>query len=124
MYKEIQTKPMKMEGAEWSHTTAAARELISGLLEKDPAKRYTIEQALEHPWVTGEAGTAPISKSIIKSMQNFNRKNKFKKDALKLIARCAMTFSVLQQSPLSRLPLFQHSLRRGSAKAATDLPRD
>lgn len=86
VYKEIQTKPMKMEGAEWSHTTAAARELISGLLEKDPAKRYTIEQALEHPWVTGEAGTAPISKSIIKSMQNFNRKNKFKKDALKLIA--------------------------------------
>lgn len=87
VYHEIQTKPMKMEGSSWSHVSASARELVSGLLEKDPAKRYTIEQALAHPWVQGDAATdTPISTNIVKSMQNFNRKNKFKKDALKLIA--------------------------------------
>lgn len=78
-----------MDGPEWASTSAAARELVSGLLEKDPHKRYTIDQALAHPWVAGGATDAPISRSIVKSMQNFNRRNKFKKNALKLIARCA-----------------------------------
>ena len=87
VYHAIQTEPMKMDGAEWASTSAAARELVSGLLEKDPHKRYTIEQALAHPWVAGGATDAPISRSIVKSMQNFNRRNKFKKNALKLIAR-------------------------------------
>jgi calcium/calmodulin-dependent protein kinase I len=32
-----------------------AKELIGFLLEKDPSKRYTVKQALSHPWTTGTA---------------------------------------------------------------------
>jgi serine/threonine protein kinase len=35
----------------------SAKDLLSHLLDVNPSRRYTAEQALEHPWVTGK--TAP-----------------------------------------------------------------
>jgi len=32
----------------------AARDLVGHLIEKNPERRYTAEQALQHPWVTGQ----------------------------------------------------------------------
>ena len=50
--------------------------------------RYTIDQALAHPWVIGTAASETrIDAAVVKSMFNFTAKNKFKKEALKLIAR-------------------------------------
>lgn len=90
VYHSIQTDPLRMDRG-WEHVSASAHELVAGLLEKDPHKRYTLEQALAHPWVQGHGATdTPISKNIIKSMQTFNRHNKFKKAALKLIARLVL----------------------------------
>eukprot|EP00529_Nitzschia_sp_RCC80_P022447 CAMPEP_0113485668 /NCGR_PEP_ID=MMETSP0014_2-20120614/24601_1 /TAXON_ID=2857 /ORGANISM="Nitzschia sp." /LENGTH=491 /DNA_ID=CAMNT_0000379319 /DNA_START=273 /DNA_END=1748 /DNA_ORIENTATION=- /assembly_acc=CAM_ASM_000159 len=37
--------------------SSSAKDLLSHLLDVNPARRYTAEQALEHPWVTGK--TAP-----------------------------------------------------------------
>ena len=37
--------------------SASAKDLLTHLLDVDPRTRYTAEQALQHPWVTGE--TAP-----------------------------------------------------------------
>ncbi len=52
--------------------------------------RYTLDQALAHPWVQGTAASdTPIDQSVVRSMFNFTAKNKFKKEALKLIARYA-----------------------------------
>jgi serine/threonine protein kinase len=35
--------------------SSSAKDLLSHLLDTNPARRYTAEQALEHPWVTGKA---------------------------------------------------------------------
>ena len=40
VYKAIQRDPLKLDSPVWSRITASARELICGLLEKDPSKRY------------------------------------------------------------------------------------
>ena len=40
-----------------SNLSRSAKDLLSHLLNVDPRMRYTAEQALRHPWVTGE--TAP-----------------------------------------------------------------
>eukprot|EP01132_Coremiostelium_polycephalum_P005186 gene5186-6454_t len=37
----------------WSSISKAAADLVQKLLTVDPNKRYTVEQALNHPWITG-----------------------------------------------------------------------
>lgn len=37
-----------------SKISAEAKDLIRHLIEKNPEKRYTAEQALQHPWVAGQ----------------------------------------------------------------------
>jgi calcium-dependent protein kinase len=87
VYEAIQKEPLRLEGSVWSKVSGAAKELVVGLLEKDPSKRYTVEEALAHPWVAGDAAVdVAIPQSVVSSMYNFNARNKFKKAALKLIA--------------------------------------
>lgn len=86
VYKSIQRDKL-VYGPQWSTISAGARELVSGLLEKDPRKRYTIEQVLAHPWVTGEsASDVALDPSLISSIVAFNAKNKLRKMALRLVA--------------------------------------
>jgi len=86
IYKAIKHDPLVF-GPEWENSTAAIKELLMGLLEKDPTKRYTLVQALNHPWVTGvAASTSKVDAKVISSLISFNRNNKFKKNALNLIA--------------------------------------
>ena len=49
VYKCIQRDELSLASKEWLRISPAARELISGLLEKDPSKRYTLEQVRECP---------------------------------------------------------------------------
>ena len=90
IYAALQNETLRFEGT-WERATPAVRELLSGLLEKDPAKRYTLAQVLAHPWVAGDAASdASIDRSILSSLLSFTAKNKFKKEALRLAAT-AMT---------------------------------
>jgi Ca2+-binding EF-hand superfamily protein len=86
IFRAIQTEDLKF-GAGWASITGAAKELIAGCLEKDPSKRYTVEQALDHPWVSGDAASdRPIDRSIVEALVAFNARNKFKKAAISLVA--------------------------------------
>ena len=38
----------------------AAKDLVEKLLTVDPKKRYTVDQALAHPWFTEVSYTEPI----------------------------------------------------------------
>jgi serine/threonine protein kinase len=39
----------------WDRVSSSAKDMISGLLEKDPTKRLTAEQMLEHEWMVNPA---------------------------------------------------------------------
>ena len=43
----------EFEPSEWGHISNAAKHLVCGLLTVDPAARLSMEQALNHPWITG-----------------------------------------------------------------------
>ena len=74
-------------GDSWASVTNAAKELIAGLVEKDAAKRYTIEEALAHPWVSGDAASdKPIDRALATSLLEFSAKNKFKNAAVRMVA--------------------------------------
>ena len=45
---------------EMAHLSPGARDLIGRLLQPDPHKRTTLEDIMNHPWVTKE-GTHPLS---------------------------------------------------------------
>lgn len=47
--------PAPMVGGPWDHVPAMAKDWISRCLQKNPAKRMTAEQALQHPWLSSSA---------------------------------------------------------------------
>lgn len=53
VYRSIRHDPLPW-GHPWELVSSHARELVSSLLQKDPALRITAAQALAHPWVSGE----------------------------------------------------------------------
>ncbi|KAI2665532.1 Calcium/calmodulin-dependent protein kinase type 1D [Labeo rohita] len=56
----------------WDDISDSAKDFISCLMEKDPSKRYTCEQALRHPWIAGDTA---LCKNIHESVSRQMRKN-------------------------------------------------
>ena len=48
----------------WSGVSEEGRAFVGQLLERDPAKRPTAKQALQHPWLRGHAGERPTGKPL------------------------------------------------------------
>jgi serine/threonine protein kinase len=53
------------------HLSSSAVELIEGLMNRDPNKRMTAEQMLEHPWVRGETATTDIIQGSAERLGKF-----------------------------------------------------
>ena len=49
--ERIKTGKFKFHASQWKGMTKESQEFISHLLVKDPAKRPTAEEALQHPWL-------------------------------------------------------------------------
>ncbi|XP_023535368.1 calcium-dependent protein kinase 29 [Cucurbita pepo subsp. pepo] len=80
---------LKMEDAPWPSISSSSKDLVSKMLTRDPRKRITAAQALEHPWlkIEGEASSKPIDSAVLIRMKQFRAMNKFKQLALKVIAQ-------------------------------------
>lgn len=87
VHRCIREDPLEFTSRAWGRISSSARELVAGLLEKAPFKRYTIDQALAHPWVRGDtASDEALDRRIIESMYNFNAHNKFRRAALRVVS--------------------------------------
>mmetsp|Transcript_17574 Transcript_17574/g.27183 ORF Transcript_17574/g.27183 Transcript_17574/m.27183 type:complete len:182 (-) Transcript_17574:4-549(-) len=49
---------------EYAIVSDEAKDLIKHLLDLDPARRYTVKQALHHPWIVRHAGPPPADVSL------------------------------------------------------------
>uniref|UniRef100_A0A8C0TY24 Calcium/calmodulin dependent protein kinase ID n=1 Tax=Cyanistes caeruleus TaxID=156563 RepID=A0A8C0TY24_CYACU len=56
----------------WDDISESAKDFIRNLMEKDPNKRYTCEQAARHPWIAGDTA---LNKNIHESVSAQIRKN-------------------------------------------------
>jgi len=58
LYKQIKKGEFDFPEPYWSEVSDAAKDLIRKLLTVDPKKRFTAEQVLSHPWISGSAASS------------------------------------------------------------------
>jgi len=62
----------------WDQISETAKNFISRLLVVDPSRRMTTKQALEHPWLSGQApdNKLPVSKKMAGYVQQYREQSK------------------------------------------------
>ncbi|XP_041934383.1 calcium/calmodulin-dependent protein kinase type 1D [Alosa sapidissima] len=72
LFEQILKADYEFDAPYWDDISDSAKDFISCLMEKDPAKRYTCDQALRHPWISGDTA---LCKNIHESVSRQMRKN-------------------------------------------------
>jgi calcium/calmodulin-dependent protein kinase I len=71
----------------WDNVSDSAKDLIQKLLVVDPVKRYSAEQVLEHPWITGKDGAigeGSLGAHVKDGLRAIMAKEKWRKAQLRL----------------------------------------
>ncbi|XP_051133636.1 calcium-dependent protein kinase-like [Andrographis paniculata] len=86
IFDAILNEDIDFESQPWPSISSSAKDLIRKMLSKDPKRRITSTEVLEHPWIKGQAPDKPIDSAVLSRMKQFRAMNKLKKLALKVIA--------------------------------------
>ncbi|KAK9407611.1 calcium/calmodulin-dependent protein kinase type 1B [Crotalus adamanteus] len=54
LFNQILKAEYEFDSPYWDDISDSAKDFIRHLLERDPEKRFTCEQALQHPWISGD----------------------------------------------------------------------
>ena len=63
---------LEFPSPEWDSINDSVKKIISLLLDKDPSKRPTADQCLQHPWISGDAASRKALVGTIRTMQTYN----------------------------------------------------
>ncbi|KAL6047776.1 Calcium/calmodulin-dependent protein kinase IGa [Balamuthia mandrillaris] len=74
LFEQIMSGNFEFPDPYWTDISGEAKDLIEHLLVVDPAKRYTAEQALQHPWLQSEVPTAELKEFTENFKKNFVKK--------------------------------------------------
>ncbi|XP_047431227.1 calcium/calmodulin-dependent protein kinase type 1D [Mugil cephalus] len=72
LFEQILKADYEFDTPYWDDISDSAKDFIGSLMEKDPAKRFTCEQALRHPWIAGDTA---LCKNIHESVSRQIKKN-------------------------------------------------
>ncbi|GBG31164.1 Protein kinase, putative [Hondaea fermentalgiana] len=86
MFEAIKAASYDFPSPYWDRISDSAKDLVRGLLQKNPDRRLTTEQALEHPWITGESASTEVNTVLIETLKEFNAKRRFQQGVGKLIS--------------------------------------
>lgn len=89
VWQAILVKKVDLDAPKLQETMSeGARDLLKKLLRRDPGKRITAVQALEHPWVKegGSASDASLTGSVVQRLQRYATYGHLKQLVLRLIA--------------------------------------
>jgi calcium-dependent protein kinase len=80
------------EGDEWANVSGHVKNLISRMLVKDIGDRATIDEVLEHTWLTMNREQVPDTQLNVSGLRDFAASSQFRKSVLMVIAnQCAET---------------------------------
>jgi len=88
IFDAILHEEIDFESQPWPSISESAKDLVRKMLTRDPKKRLTSAQVLQHSWLRegGGASDKPIDSAVLSRMKQFRAMNKLKKMALKVIA--------------------------------------
>ncbi|XP_048113806.1 calcium/calmodulin-dependent protein kinase 1Db isoform X1 [Alosa pseudoharengus] len=72
LFEQILKAEYEFDAPYWDDISDSAKDFISNLMQKDPEKRLTCEEALQHPWIAGDTA---LSKNIHESVSRQIKKN-------------------------------------------------
>ncbi|CAK80762.1 unnamed protein product (macronuclear) [Paramecium tetraurelia] len=85
LIEQIRQCKYEFTGIIWDQISESAKDLITNLLQLDPEKRFTPEQALNHPWITHEQSNSDIPRyqlqknmARILRVKNINQESRIK----------------------------------------------
>ncbi|XP_074650027.1 calcium/calmodulin-dependent protein kinase type IV-like isoform X2 [Tubulanus polymorphus] len=78
MFRRIMKGEYRFDSPWWDEVSMNAKDLIRKLLVMDPKKRFTAQQALRHPWVTGHAAKNQHMEVTQTKLKEFNARRKLK----------------------------------------------
>ncbi|NXS58513.1 KCC1A kinase, partial [Brachypteracias leptosomus] len=84
LFEQILRAEYEFDSPYWDDISDSAKDFIQHLMEKDPGKRFTCEQALQHPWIAGDTA---LDKNIHQSVSEQIQKN-FAKSKWKVSTGC------------------------------------
>ncbi|KAL0398764.1 UNVERIFIED_CONTAM: Calcium-dependent protein kinase [Sesamum radiatum] len=87
IFDAILKEDVDFDSEPWPSISNSAKDLVRKMLTKDPKRRITSAEVLEHPWIKGQASDKPIDSAVLSRMKQFRAMNKLKKLALKVIAQ-------------------------------------
>ncbi|XP_063052619.1 calcium/calmodulin-dependent protein kinase 1Db isoform X1 [Engraulis encrasicolus] len=72
LFEQILKAEYEFDAPYWDDISDSAKDFIGNLMQKDPEKRFTCEEALVHPWIAGDTA---LSKNIHESVSRQMKKN-------------------------------------------------
>lgn len=85
LFEQIMKGHFEFPDPYWTNISASAKDLVSKLIVVDPKKRLTAEEAMKHPWITGESAS-DVRLDVGDTMKKWNARRKFKRGVLGVIA--------------------------------------
>lgn len=97
MLDNIQNAKWDWVGPNWTRISPEAKDLIKNMMQKDPRKRFTIGQCLEHKWMQGAAPAENLS-PVADAIKELQAKKKLKSAIQAVLAQQRMK-KLLQLRP-------------------------
>ncbi|KAL4645873.1 calcium/calmodulin-dependent protein kinase type 1D-like [Arapaima gigas] len=80
LFSKIMKAQYEFDSPFWDDISDSAKDFIRNMMQKNPKMRYTPEQGLRHPWITGEtARSQDIYHSVSAQIQKNFAKSKWKR---------------------------------------------
>ncbi|KAL4437336.1 hypothetical protein ABPG75_004475 [Micractinium tetrahymenae] len=87
VFDMVQYADLDLESQPWPQISPAAKDLVRRMLQRDPARRITPAQILQHPWMQGQAAPDfPIDQVVAGRLARLSVKNKVHRAAMVVAA--------------------------------------
>ncbi|ETO17436.1 Protein kinase domain containing protein [Reticulomyxa filosa] len=77
LYQLIKSGKFRFPSPYWDYISEQAKDVIKGLLTKDPKQRMTAAEVLAHPWIAGKAVKKEMSDLYMEQMKFFQSSKHF-----------------------------------------------